>query len=45
VLHYFGLVMSPKKDGSRESYFYTEQDLPHMINPLEAKLGMVAAFA
>ena len=39
VLHFVGLVASPKQDSTGDSYFYTEQDLPHMINPLEAKLG------
>ncbi|XP_070212014.1 GPI transamidase component PIG-S-like isoform X1 [Littorina saxatilis] len=43
VLHYVGLVASPKKDSSEKFHFYTEQDLPRMINPLEAKLGSHAS--
>ena len=39
VLHFVGLLTLPKQDSADKSYYYTEQDLPHMINPLEAKLG------
>lgn len=41
VLHYVGLVISPTRKGN-DSY-YTEQDLPHLINPLESKLGSHAS--
>ncbi|XP_076461379.1 GPI-anchor transamidase component PIGS-like [Babylonia areolata] len=43
VLHYVGLVATPRKDVSQNVYFYREQDLPLMINPLEAKLGSHAS--
>ena len=43
VLHYSGVVLQPKHDG--EINFLTVEDLPHMINPIEAKLGMVVSFA
>ncbi|XP_025096224.1 GPI transamidase component PIG-S-like [Pomacea canaliculata] len=42
VLYYAGLVTRPHK-GDNGSYFYTEQDLPLMINPLETKLGSHAS--
>nr|KAG5714377.1 hypothetical protein BaRGS_018594 [Batillaria attramentaria] len=43
VLHFVGLVTAPKKHSSGGSYYYTEQDLPHLINPLESKLGSHAS--
>ena len=33
--------MRPKKDSKTGEFFYTEQDLPHMITPLESKLGEI----
>lgn len=38
VLHYSSLRINPKKDG--EVYYLHYDDLPHMINPIEGKLGM-----
>lgn len=43
VLYYFGLVVSPHKASTGSTYYYNEQDLPHIINPLEAKLGSQAS--
>lgn len=43
VLHFVGLVSMPRKDSTDNSFFYTEQDLPRLINPLEAKLGSHAS--
>lgn len=37
VLHYSSLQINPKKDGKIFSLHY--DDLPHMINPIEGKLG------
>lgn len=38
VLHYSSLQINPKKDG--EVFYLHYDDLPHMINPIEGKLGM-----
>ncbi|KAL8570340.1 hypothetical protein ACOMHN_035758 [Nucella lapillus] len=43
VLHFVGLVATPRKDSADNTFFYTEHDLPHLINPLEAKLGSHAS--
>ncbi|KAM7440278.1 hypothetical protein ABFA07_010500 [Porites harrisoni] len=37
VLHYSSIQINPRKDG--ESFYLPYDDLPHMINPIEAKLG------
>nr|XP_058955244.1 GPI transamidase component PIG-S-like [Pocillopora verrucosa] len=37
VLHYSSLQINPKKDG--EVFYLHYDDLPHMINPIEGKLG------
>ncbi|KAJ7333914.1 hypothetical protein OS493_016008 [Desmophyllum pertusum] len=37
ILHYSGIKINPRKDG--ESFYLSYDDLPHMINPIEAKLG------
>ncbi|KAJ8321784.1 hypothetical protein KUTeg_000255, partial [Tegillarca granosa] len=39
VLFFTGLLRRPKKVPDLEEFHYTEKDLPHVINPLEAKLG------
>lgn len=38
VLHYSNIKLNPRKDGN--SFYLPYDDLPHMINPVEAKLGM-----
>ena len=38
VLHYSSIKINPRKDGN--SFYLPHDDLPHMINPIEAKLGM-----
>ncbi|XP_041368806.1 GPI transamidase component PIG-S-like isoform X2 [Gigantopelta aegis] len=43
VLFFTGLVVRPQKDAKTGEFFYTEQDLPHMITPLESKLGSHAS--
>lgn len=40
VLFFTGLLRRPKRVQESEEFHYTEKDLPHIINPLEAKLGM-----
>lgn len=37
VLHYSSIQINPRKDGA--TFFLPYNDLPHMINPIEAKLG------
>lgn len=39
VLYFTGFLRKLKKDKKREAFLYTAKDLPHVINPLEAKLG------
>ncbi|XP_064613350.1 GPI transamidase component PIG-S-like [Liolophura sinensis] len=39
VLYYTGLVRQPRRDKGNNCYYYTAADLPHIINPLETKLG------
>ena len=39
VLYFTQLQTKPKKENKEN--FFTSKDLPHMINPLEAKLGML----
>ncbi|KAH9515259.1 hypothetical protein Btru_014016 [Bulinus truncatus] len=41
VLYFISLGGKPKKKD--DFYFYSEQDLPHVINPLETKLGSHAS--
>ena len=42
VLYFIGIGRKPKQgDGF---YYYQEQDLPHIINPLESKLGNFSLF-
>ncbi|XP_074637198.1 GPI transamidase component PIG-S-like [Acropora palmata] len=42
VLHYSTIQINPRKDG--ESFYLPYDDLPHMINPIEAKLGSHISF-
>ncbi|XP_020619442.1 GPI transamidase component PIG-S-like isoform X2 [Orbicella faveolata] len=37
VLHYSSIKLNPHKDGN--TFYLPYDDLPHMINPVEAKLG------
>ncbi|KAL9981080.1 hypothetical protein ACROYT_G009739 [Oculina patagonica] len=37
VLHYSSIKINPRKDG--QTFYLPYEDLPHMINPIEAKLG------
>ena len=37
VLHYSSISIRPRK--MDDVHFLTLEDLPHMINPIEAKLG------
>lgn len=39
VLYFTGFLKRMKRDNKKEAFLYTDQDLPHVINPLEAKLG------
>jgi hypothetical protein len=39
MIFFTGLRRKPKKDSKSSSYYYEEIDLPHTINPLEARLG------
>ncbi|XP_071090185.1 GPI transamidase component PIG-S-like [Haliotis cracherodii] len=39
VLYFTGLVRRPQRNTVTGDSFYTEQDLPHLITPLESKLG------
>jgi hypothetical protein len=39
ILHYSGVHLNPKTDG--EINYLTAEDLPHMINPIERKLGKI----
>ncbi|XP_060573029.1 GPI transamidase component PIG-S-like [Ruditapes philippinarum] len=41
VLYFTKLQTKPKKEN--KEYIFTSKDLPHMINPLEAKLGSPAS--
>ncbi|XP_033756605.1 GPI transamidase component PIG-S-like [Pecten maximus] len=39
VLYFTGFLKRMKRDSKKEAFLYTAKDLPHVINPLEAKLG------
>ncbi|XP_066267984.1 GPI transamidase component PIG-S-like isoform X2 [Branchiostoma lanceolatum] len=39
VLYYVDLTVRPARDERRASYYLTPDQLPHTINPVEAKLG------
>ncbi|XP_048746599.2 GPI transamidase component PIG-S-like [Ostrea edulis] len=43
MIFFTGLRRKPKKDSKSQGYYYEEVDLPHTINPLEAKLGSHAS--
>ncbi|KAK3095640.1 hypothetical protein FSP39_017048 [Pinctada imbricata] len=43
VIYFTGLYKRPKKDSKLGEFYYTEKDLPLLINPLEAKLGSHAS--
>ncbi|XP_061171873.1 GPI transamidase component PIG-S-like [Saccostrea echinata] len=43
MIFFTGLRRKPKKDSEGSGYYYEEKDLPHTINPLEAKLGSHAS--
>ncbi|XP_060076892.1 GPI transamidase component PIG-S-like [Ylistrum balloti] len=39
VLYFTGFLKRMKRDSKKQAFLYTDKDLPHVINPLEAKLG------
>nr|XP_006825320.1 PREDICTED: GPI transamidase component PIG-S-like [Saccoglossus kowalevskii] len=39
VLYYMGLAVTPTKDDTNKRYVLNAASLPHLINPVEAKLG------
>ncbi|OWF35994.1 GPI transamidase component PIG-S-like [Mizuhopecten yessoensis] len=39
VLYFTGFLKRMRRDDGKQAYLYTDKDLPHVINPLEAKLG------
>ncbi|XP_062591394.1 GPI transamidase component PIG-S-like [Saccostrea cucullata] len=43
MIFFTGLRRKPKKGSEDSGYYYEEKDLPHTINPLEAKLGSHAS--
>lgn len=47
VLYFTKLLTKPKRDWQKhddeDEYYFTKTELPHMINPLEAKLGSPAS--
>lgn len=42
-IHYIGLSVRPQKDDQNKRFTYTEENLPHLINPIEGHLGQKLA--
>ncbi len=43
-LHSIGLSVRPKQDEANRRFTYTEETLPHLINPIEGYLSESAMF-
>lgn len=44
VLYFTGLSIKPKHNGEDDSYRVSQNALPLVINPVEAKLGEILSF-